>query len=115
MLETQRSYRRWVDPRFREQGGVIMTPHCAEKRPQVSSAMGVRRPGEMVPAHGYKGLTSTPAERYVSFPLCPKRMAFLSIRKVRDHPLLAEWGLEIKMRLAIENNVTLSVALLCTE
>lgn len=63
MLETQRNYRRWVDPRFREQGGVIMTPHCAEKRPQVSSAVGVRGPGEMVPAHGYEGLTSTPAVR----------------------------------------------------
>ena len=42
-------------------------------------------------------------------------MVFLSVRKVRDHTLLAEWGLEIKMRLAIENNVTLSVALLCAE
>lgn len=30
-------------------------------------------------------------------------------------PLSAEWGLQIKTRLTTENNVTLVVALLCSE
>lgn len=44
------------------------------------------------------------------FPLCPKETP-----EATPPPLPAEWGLEIKMRLATENNTTLVIALLCSE
>lgn len=74
-----RGYRRWVDPRVRESGGWASSgcPTVLRKTPQVSSAVGVsdgcQETEEMVPAHGYKGLTSTRAVRGMYGFLCAQK------------------------------------------